>query len=120
VGEGICTGFWQQELLRKFSDVMSELPGKTDLVDMEIDTGGCQPIAQHPYRPPVSMVKGTKVLDNLLEQGIIVPSKSLWASPMILVKKPNGKVRIYIDFRKLNAKTKPMQYYMPTFEDIKA
>jgi len=39
VGEGTCTGFCKeemQELLKMFSDVMSELPGITNLVDMEL------------------------------------------------------------------------------------
>ena len=55
-------------------------------------------MVQHPYRPPGSMLAGIKTeLESLLDQGIITRSDSAWSSPMIPVKKPDGRERICVD-----------------------
>lgn len=38
----------------------------------------------------------------LLKLGCIEPSNSDWASPIVLVKKSNGELRMCIDYRGLN------------------
>jgi len=58
-------------------------------------------------------------IDLLLEQGIIRPSRSPWSSPIVPVaKKGTDKVRVCIDYRKLNAQTEPDVYPMPRLEDM--
>ena len=57
-------------------------------------------------------------IDRLLEEDIIEPSHSLWASPMIAVPKPNGAVRLCTDLRKVNATTQTLPFYMPTTDEI--
>uniref|UniRef100_A0A1B6EN58 RNA-directed DNA polymerase n=2 Tax=Cuerna arida TaxID=1464854 RepID=A0A1B6EN58_9HEMI len=44
------------------------------------------------------------IIDELLKNGVIEPSCSSYASPAFLVPKPNGKSRMVLDYRKLNAK----------------
>ncbi len=57
-------------------------------------------------------------LEGLLESGIVVPSTSPWASPIVSVTKPDGSVRVCVDYRKLNEVTMSDPYYMPTLDDI--
>ena len=42
------------------------------------------------------------MLQELLHNGLIVPTSSPFAAPLLLVKKPDGGYRICIDYRKLS------------------
>ena len=44
-----------------------------------------------------------KCLDAWLKAGIIRPSKSPYASQVVIVQKKTGEIRLCVDFRKLNA-----------------
>ena len=46
------------------------------------------------------------------------PSDSQWASPLVPVVKPNGTVRLCVDFRRLNEATPQLQTYIPQLDDI--
>ena len=47
-----------------------------------------------------------EAIDKLWKQGSIRPSTSPWASPIVLVRKKDGKVRTCVDYRRLNSVTK--------------
>lgn len=56
-------------------------------------------------------------IQQLLATGIITESRSPYASPIVVVRKKNGKIRICIDYRTLNNRTTPDQYTMPRIDD---
>ena len=59
-------------------------------------------------------------LNRMLEAGIIeeVTEPTDWCAPMVPVVKPNGKIRICVDLRKLNEVVKRERYILPTLEDV--
>jgi len=50
--------------------------------------------------------------------GKVIDSKSPWSSPVRLVKKKDGSIRICVDFRKVNAITVKDAYLIPRIEDL--
>jgi hypothetical protein len=44
--------------------------------------------------------------------------EATWLSPIVVVLKKNGKLRVYVDFRKLNKATKNNPYFLPFFDEI--
>ena len=61
-----------------------------------------KPVQQRRYRMNPNYVAHVKEeMDKLLKIGFIRPIKqATWLSPIIVVTKKNGKIRVYVDFRK--------------------
>lgn len=58
-------------------------------------------------------------LDRLLKVGFIAPIENWdWISPMVIVPKKNKKMRICVDYRKLNATTVPNPFLLPYMDSI--
>ena len=53
----------------------------------------------------------------MLATGVIEPSISEWASPVCLVKKPDGTYRFCIDYRKVNAVSRKDAFPIPDIQD---
>ena len=111
-----------KQLIAEYSDVFAlsdhEL-GCTDIVCHSIDTGNAPPIKQQPYRTPIVHRETiSKMIDEMSKQGIVQPSISPWASPVVLVPKKDGSQRFCVDYRRLNAITKRDVYPLPRIDDI--
>ncbi|GMF43383.1 unnamed protein product [Phytophthora fragariaefolia] len=111
---------FQQELdrFRSMFVVSSKKQGRTDLLEFEIDTGSNVSIKQQPYR--VSIEEGDVMeadIQQYLELGLIRPSTSPWASPVLVIRKPDGGIRFCIDYRKWNTVTVKYCYLMPLIDD---
>ena len=58
-----------------------------------------------------------KCLESWLKQGIIRPSKSPYASQVVIVRKKSGEIRLCVDFRKLNAISIRDSFPLPRIEE---
>ena len=75
-------------------------------------------VCQAPCRLPFhSRQQVFEMIGEMKGQGIIEPSLSLWASPIVLVKK-NGSLRFCVNYQKLNKVTTRDSYQLPRVEDI--
>ncbi|THD18446.1 Retrovirus Pol polyprotein from transposon 17.6 [Fasciola hepatica] len=91
--------------------------GRTGAVRHYINTGNSHPIRSASHRFPIhyqSQLKDT--IDDMLERKIIQPSQSPWASFILLTKKKDGSLRLCVDFRRLNAITKPDSFPLPRID----
>ena len=116
---GSCEVDKFNELMKKSTDVFAlndtEL-GCTNVVSHKIDTGNHPPIKQMPYRTPmVYRDKISQMVNEMEQRGIVQPSSSPWASPVVL---EDGSLHFYIDFRRLNSITKKDVYPLPRVDDI--
>ncbi|CAL1262124.1 unnamed protein product [Larinioides sclopetarius] len=91
----------------------------TPYVKHFINTGDHPPVAATPYRlSPKKKEQLSKAIDELLANDIIEECESPYAAPVVLVPKPNGDIRLCIDYRKLNAITIPDKYPLPLMDTL--
>jgi transposase InsO family protein len=106
-------------LIHSFPHVFTNTPGRTQITQHHIDLiAGAKPRNSPPYRyaPARRQIIESK-LTEMLEQGVITPSKSPWASPVVLAPKKDGSMRFCIDYRKLNEVTIRDAYPIPRIDD---
>ena len=76
------------------------------------------PVVQRPRR--ISLKEQAVVEEQVaewLEQGIVRVSYSEYASPLVLVRKKDGNIRVCVDYRKLNVKIVKDEFPLPIIED---
>lgn len=116
------------DVKQKYHDILRDYPDVTRLSSMKeapkhsvqhyIETTGpplhckARPIPPHRY----SSVK--KEFETMMAQGLCRPSMSPWASPLHVVPKKNGGIRVCGDYRRLNSITKPDRYPVPRLKDF--
>ena len=94
-----------QQLTEEFQDVLTDLPGETDLIECSINLVDDIPFRVNPYPVPFALKKEMNdEVDKMLRMKVIEPSESQYASSPVIVRKSDGSCRYCIDFRKLNCK----------------
>lgn len=109
------------ELLMKYADVFAihdEDLGYTDKVKHEIPVVDETPVSQ-PYRriPPNQYKEVREHISELLRKGVIQESSSSYASPIVLVRKSDGSLRLCVDYRRLNLKTRRDAFPLPRIDE---
>jgi hypothetical protein len=101
-------------------DIMKRIEGSEDAITHIIEIKpGTEPIKQKSRKIPQSFKAGFKtMLNEMKDAGMIVDSKSPWCSPVRLVRKPDGSIRVCVDFRKLNNVTVKDSFPMQKIEEI--
>ncbi|XP_076385702.1 uncharacterized protein LOC143264091 [Megachile rotundata] len=91
---------------------------ETSPIEMTIELKSSQPVSYRPRRFSFAdKEKLRELLDTLLKENIIRPSNSPYASPIVLVRKKTGGVRLCIDYRELNKITIKNNYPTPLIDD---
>lgn len=104
---------------QEFDGTFSESPGNCTTTTITIGVGNADPIRQHPYRIADRLKEGVKIeTEKLIADGIIEPSTSPSCSPIVPVTKPDGSVRLCVDYRRLNSIAVQDNYYMPLLSEI--
>lgn len=79
---------------------------------------GTRRIAQHPYRAgPKAREEEQFQVEKMLSAGVIEPTQSPWASPVVLACKPDGSWRFCIDYCRPNAITVKDVYLIPRMDE---
>lgn len=80
---------------------------------------GVVPVNTRPYRySPSHKDEIERQVKELLASGLIVPSTSPFASPVLLVQKKDGSWRFCVDYRKLNTLTIKNRFPLPIIDEI--
>lgn len=119
------TGEWRdriRQVLLRHIDVFSRDDldiGRTSEVKHHIQLTNDTPFRQKSRRiPPADFADAREHIQELLQKEIIRESSSPYASPIVLVRKKNGDLRLTVDYRLLNSRTIKDQYNIPKIEEI--
>ena len=111
-----------RQVLIKHRLVFSKFTGK--LVDRGIDhviptEPGAKPAYRAPYRlSPAELKEVEKQVSELLLMGLIEPSTSPYGAPVLFVAKPDGSLRMCIDYRLLNSQTIKQRGPLPRIDQL--
>ena len=92
--------------------------GFCDTLKHSIPTTTDKPVYLPHHQIPVQLQsKVRKWLDNWLKQGIICPSKSPYASQVVILHKKTGEICLCVDFHKLNAISFQDSFLLPHIKE---
>lgn len=123
-GESPIPPEWKERITSKLRDIPEVFShhdldfGCTDKVKHRIKLHDETPF-KHRARPihPQDVEAVRQHLRDLLEAGVIRQSESPFSSPIVVVRKKNGDIRLCVDYRKLNLQTVKDAYALPNLEE---
>lgn len=111
-----------QQVIASFADIFEESAGlpprrscdhKIPLVE------GARHVNIRPYRySPEQKTEIERQVKEMLASGVILPSTSPFASPIILVKTKDGTWRLCVDYRQLKMLTLKTKYPLPMIDEL--
>lgn len=106
-------------LLSDFAELFATSDETTPFAEHTIPLLDENPISMPPYRLPEPKKQLLREeLDKLLQDGVIEECESPYAAPVVLVPKKDGKIRLTVDYRGINAVTRPDRYPLPRLDDL--
>ena len=110
-----------RSLLDRYDSVFAANEGDlgcTNLISHDIPLLDDVPVRQRYRRIPPSEYDAVKThINQLLESQVIRESSSPYASPIVLVRKKDGGLRLCVDYRLLNSKTRKDAFLLPRIEE---
>jgi len=91
-----------KQLLSEYREIFSDVPTVTHLIEHKVELTENEPVRHKPYPVPYKMQEVIdKEIDDMLSMGVIEHSEAPYASPLVLVKKPDGSYRVCVNFKEL-------------------
>ena len=107
------------DLCKEFDDVLTDVPGRTSVIEHKVVLNSETPVYKRPYTMPYAVrEKVEQEVKNMLNAGIVEKSKSAYGAPIVVVQKKDASMRLCIDYRGLNEITVFDPQPMPKLDDI--
>lgn len=108
-----------QQQARYMMESYTPVKTKEAPIELRIILKDDVPVAQRPRRLALKeQDEVNKQISKWFDDGIIRVSHSEYSSPLVLVKKKDGSVRICVDYRLINAKMVKDEYPLPIIDDL--
>jgi hypothetical protein len=108
----------QKEFPEVFPDKLPGLPPRRG-VEHRIETEDNEPIYRAQYRlSPKERETLKEQMKELVDLGLVRPSRSGYSAPVLFVKKSDGSLRMVVDYRALNKKTVRDRFPLPRISDL--
>jgi hypothetical protein len=98
-----------EELIAEYEDVFATQSGdngRTGSVPQYRHRSGPTDSATPKEAPLAKRAEANEMLEDMPQRGVIEESDIPWSSPVVVVRKKNGELRICVDYRKLNDVTR--------------
>ena len=106
----------KEQLVSRFPNMLADGIGKLDgNYHIRLDTS-VDPVQHAPIGVPVALrSKLQTTLNEMVDQDLLAPvtTPTPWISSMVVVPKKNGKLRIFLDLKDLNAAFKENTIHFP-------
>ena len=116
----VLPNFRSDPTLSEFTDIFTGVGCLEGNYSIQVDDG-FRPVVHPPLKVPIPLRDTLKSeFDNMVKNGILakVTEPTSWVSSLVIVKKPNGKIRVCLDPRDLNRAIKRSHYPLPTIEEV--